>query len=384
MPQDAHVGDHSLDPMAACRAVYFAQEEGKHTAGHRYLSGLALARRIAALKRCEFAGFYDFSGSPGKPLYFVASETLIGRNRALQLGIESENDLFGGVVPHGFVATKSIGHPLIASAAAVPPGWSNDFANEVCDAVLVGFTAFCVEDAHRAGLSLLERGPVRLKPGAAEGGLEQAVVSCVADLEAAIDRLKQQEIERCGIVLEEDLADTITCSVGRVKVGDLLVTYCGTQQLTQNNAGGTAYGGSTIFVVRGDFEDLLQSPIAPADRLAVKQARLYDAAAFRHFPGLIASRRNYDVVQGLNINGQLRSAVLEQSWRLGGSTGAEVVALEAFAAEPRLKAVRAACIEAYGKSPVIPADALIYFQGDDPAVGPLTKYARVEARHYAL
>jgi len=42
-------------------------------------------------------------------------------------------------------------------------------------------------------------------------------------------------------------------------------------------------------------------------------ARLYDGAAFRHFPGLIASRRNYDVVQGLNINGQLRSAVLEQS-----------------------------------------------------------------------
>jgi Protein of unknown function (DUF3182) len=384
VPQDAHIGDRSLDPIAACRVVYLAEPEGQHPATHRYLSGLALARRIAGLKRCEFAGPYDVSISLAKPLYFVTNETLIGRNRARQLGIESENDLFGGVAPYGFVATKSISHPLIGNAAAVPVGWSKDFADEVSNAVLVGFSSFGLADAHRAALSLLGRGPFRLKPGAAEGGLEQVVVSRAADLEAAIDGLKQEEIERCGVVLEEDLVDTITCSVGRVKVGDLLATYCGTQQLTRNNAGATAYGGSTLFVVRGDFEDLLAADIAPNDRLAVVQARLYDRAAFRHFSGLIASRRNYDVVQGLDVDGQRRSAVLEQSWRLGGSTGAEVVALEAFAAEPRLKAVRAACVEAYGKNPVVPGDALIYFHGDDPGVGPLTKYARVEARHHAL
>jgi hypothetical protein len=384
VPQNAPIGDRSLDPIAACRVVYLAEADGRHPATHRYLSGLALAGRIAALKRCEFVGPYDVSASLGKQLYFVTNETLIGRNRALQLGIESEDDLFGGAAPYGFVATKSIGHPLIANAAAVPAGWSKDFANEVSQAVLVGFSSFSLADAHRAGLSLLGRGPFRLKPGAAEGGLEQVVVSRVADLEAAIDGLKQAEIERCGVVLEEELVDTITCSVGRVKIGDMLATYCGTQQLTRNNAGATAYGGSTLFVARGDFDNLLESDIAPNDRLAVAQARLYDGAAFRHFPGLIASRRNYDIVQGQDVDGQHRSAVLEQSWRLGGSTGAEVVALEAFAAEPRLKAVRAACVEAYGENPAIPADALIYFHGDDPDVGPLTKYARVEARHHAL
>ena len=77
---------------------------------------------------------------------------------------------------------------------------------------------------------------------------------------------------------------------------------------------------------------------------------------------------------------QLRSGVLEQSWRIGGASGAEVAALEAFRAEPALRAVRAATVELYGQDvPPPPAHATVYFRGVDEKDGPMTKYALVES-----
>jgi hypothetical protein len=67
--------------------------------------------------------------------------------------------------------------------------------------------------------------------------------------------------------------------------------------------------------------------------------------------------------------------VLEQSWRIGGASSAEVAALEAFARDPHLRAVRAECVEAYGKCARPPDDAVVYFSGVDSVVGQITKYA---------
>ena len=101
-------------------------------------------------------------------------------------------------------------------------------------------------------------------------------------------------------------------------------------------------------------------------------------AAWSAFPGMILSRRNYDVAQGLDAEGHPRSGVLEQSWRRGGASGAEIGALEAFRADPSLRAVRAISREIYGDAPALPANAAVYFSGDDPHVGPLTTYAWTE------
>ena len=112
--------------------------------------------------------------------------------------------------------------------------------------------------------------------------------------------------------------------------------------------------------------------------VAIEQARTYDAAAFRCFPGLFASRRNYDVAQGQDARGQPRSGVLEQSWRVGGASGAEVEALAAFRANPWLRAVRATSTEVYGPDVSVPANAIVYYEGVDDRGGPLTKYTVVE------
>lgn len=174
---------------------------------------------------------------------------------------------------------------------------------------------------------------------------------------------------RYGISLEQDLADVTTYSVGQVRVDDLVASYCVTQRLTRNNAGHDVYGGSDLLVARGDFDALLALNPGPAACRAIDQARRYNRAAFECFTGLIASRRNYDVAQGIDAAGCPRSGVLEQSWRVGRASGAEVAALAAFRADPTLMSVRASSTEIYGANPSLPPHASFYFQGTDARVG---------------
>ena len=97
----------------------------------------------------------------------------------------------------------------------------------------------------------------------------------------------------------------------------------------------------------------------------------------RAFPGFFASRRNYDVVAGRDADGTRRSGVLEQSWRIGGASPAELLAMETFAADPSLSQVRTACHEDHGGVP--PGGAIVHYQGVDPRLGPLAKYAVLES-----
>ena len=115
-------------------------------------------------------------------------------------------------------------------------------------------------------------------------------------------------------------------------------------------------------MARGDFDALLTLDHAPFARRAIAQARVYDEAALRCFPELFASRRNYDVANGIDAHGRQCAGVLEQSWRVGGASGAEVEALLAFRSDSALAAVRASTTEVYGDRVVPPADAIVYFR----------------------
>ena len=95
-------------------------------------------------------------------------------------------------------------------------------------------------------------------------------------------------------------------------------------------------------------------------RMAAEQALAYHRAALLFFPGMFASRCNYDVAQGIDDGGQWRSGVLEQSWRIGGASGAEVGALHALQDDPELRMVRASTHEVYGdEAPRRPAPGSI-------------------------
>jgi hypothetical protein len=357
--------------------VEYTSQAGGLLDAHDRAARAEIARRIAALQGLDYAGEYDSAARyPGR-VYFVPSDTLVGRACASQLGIRSERDLFGGVVPAAILATKAITHPLVDPAALPPEGWSSAFPGTVRNAVLPGFSIFTPEQAHAAGKRLFEYGPVRVKPVRATGGHGQKVAMSMSELEEIIAFLDPADLI-AGIVLEQNLVSVTTSSVGQVLVGDLTAAYFGSQRLTADNGGKEVYGGSEIVVVRGTLETLLALDLPKELRVAVAQACAYDAAT-ACLPGMFASRRNYDVAQGLDATGSWRSGVLEQSWRVGGATGAEIAALEAFRADPGLRMVRASTREIYGESEPPPPHATLYFRGVDARIGPLTKYALVEA-----
>lgn len=352
-----------------------------HPTGHNHLSRLALCTKIAELRGANIASEPQQGETPGRP-YFVPAQPLTSADAAA-LGIADEGDLFGGVVPHAYMTSKCITHPLVRADAAAPAGWTPSFAEEVRSAVLPGYSCYSPDDALAAGRQLLSLGPVRLKLGDADGGRDQSVARTMTDLEAQIAGLDAGRIAEGGLVLEQNLSDVATFSVGQVRIGPYVASYCGTQRLVPNNQGEEAYGGSRLFVVRGEFTELLLAGLDERHALAVRQARLYDAAAHVHFPGFFASRRNYDIVQGTDREGRFQSGVLEQSWRPGGASPAELLALLALRDDPSLVSVETCCQEDYGTPPDLGPESWVYYQGDDAVTGPLTKHARIVARTHA-
>jgi len=371
----------AVRPHELVRTVAVAFHPGsKPMVWHKRISSLSLAERIARLRGFAFAGTHDPKLAYPGHFYLVPEQTLIGSGN--EFGVKDDDDFFGGLVSHPVIATKAITHPLF-EGSPVPDGWSESFPAVVREVVLEGWSAFDMASARAASLALLEAGPIRLKLAGEDGGHGQCVVSEAAALDEALEAMAEA-IEAGGIVVERNLDQITTYSIGRLSVGDLHVAYCGTQGPTKNNEGGEAYGGSNLYVVKGGFDELMAAPVPEEVRRAASHARLYDAAADVHFAGFLASRRNYDVIAGRDEAGKEWCGVLEQSWRMGGATPAELVALEAFAADPELLAVQAACVEVYGPEPMVPDDAVISFTGEDPEVGHLTKFARIEARYHAF
>lgn len=85
------------------------------------------------------------------------------------------------------------------------------------------------------------------------------------------------------------------------------------------------------------------------------------------------------MIDGRDRDGRRRSGVLEQSWRIGGASPAEIAALRAFADDPSLDVVHASSHEAHGPC-TVPAGADVHYHGVDPEWGRMTKYSTV-ARH---
>jgi hypothetical protein len=143
-----------------------------------------------------------------------------------------------------------------------------------------------------------------------------------------------------------------------------------------NNEKRPVYGGSDLVCVRGGWDGLNRLPTSNAGRISVDKVRVYDEAA-NAYPGFIASRRNYDIGLGFDVNGQLRSGVFESAWRVGGATGAEVAALAEFMRDSSVEVVEASHVEEFGENREPPSGAVTSIQLDDPQDGPLIRYTVV-------
>jgi hypothetical protein len=360
--------------MTGVVVVYFSEFAARLYA-HEKATLFDVAAMIARLKGCEIASSYDAACKYTGKIFFVPDDTLV-LDEASSLDIRSAGDFFGGVVPHPVVKTKAITHGLVSSNAYRPEGWSRAFAQKVRDAVLRGYTAFTVQDARVAAARLLMHGAVRVKQALRDGGKDQTVITRIAELDELLEMLSVETIATFGLVLEENLRRVTTLSVGQVTVGGLKIAYHGTQRTVVNNKGEHVYGGSHLVCVRGGWEALDRLPMPPSVRLGVAQARSYDCAA-NEFRSFLASRRNYDVGQGLDGESQWRSGVFEPSWRSGGASTAELAAMTAFANDPSLQVFEASTVKDFGRARAAPRHALIHFEGDDPEDGPILRYTIV-------
>ena len=269
--------------------VAYVSDQQVHASEHERITQAEFARRLAALKDYEAGGLYDPRRHYPGHIYFVPGSTLT-TEQAAALGIRGPDDLFGGVVPHAFVATKVISHPLVEPAAALP-GWNRAFGAQVGDAVLAGYAAFNHDDARRAGLRLLESGPVRIKPVLATGGLGQSVARDAAELQRAarVDRPERSHVARAGARRESSERGPHLqrrSSEGRRSHGKLLRPPAPDAQ--QSGSGG-------LRRLRPDrrarrFRRLAGDRMTPPEiRCAIEQAQRYNAAVIACYPA--SSRR---------------------------------------------------------------------------------------------
>ncbi len=386
MQQQAVGNRLALDaPRHAPRPTVFFHRSnpGQSADSHDAVTKSHVARSLASLLGGEFGGDLPAQPDGSAPAYLVPTETITSLAEARRLGIAGVDDLFGGVVPHPFVATKLISHPLVEDATAAPVGWSRACGERNRSAVLPGYSVFSAGDARKAFDRLAPTGAVRLKDPGGVGGGGQWVAHDRDDFESRLATFDAETLAAHGLVLELDLNEPRTYSVGQVVVGELRACYIGVQSLTRNNHGQSVYGGSSLLVTRGTMDSLLQLGLEPAMHTAVQQALVYHHAALDCFTGMFASRCNYDVIQGRDAAGREHTGVLEQSWRIGGASGAEAAALHAFRDEPRLQRVRASTVEVYGDAVRLPSGAKVTYSGVDAHAGRLTKYVLVAAHVHA-
>jgi hypothetical protein len=287
-------------------------------------------------------------------------------------------DLWGGYVDHDFICTKAISHGLLNNKAHAPQGWSSLFCERVRGVVLDGLSVFALDDARPAAERLLDSGPIRIKPVHACAGRGQEVIKSLDQFDAVLARPDAEAMFSQGVVLEQDLDNVVTHSVGQSFIGDKVLTYCGDQYLTEDGQGEQVYGGSNLLVVQGDYDDLLALPLPEDVQLAIRQAQVFDRAANEAYPGFFASRRNYDIAQGQDNAGIQRSGVLEQSWRMGGASSAEVAALQSFINDPGMRAIHVSSVETYIDQP-LPADAIEVYRGPAENTDFLLKYVTVKS-----
>lgn len=380
-PNHRNPGMPSMSPVhAPPRSVFTAEACACPRDAHERASQAWAARRLATLLGWEFAGAHDPrspSPQPGRA-YFVPDETLTTA-QADALGIACEDDLFGGVVPHAFVASKVVTHALPGPGSAAPEGWAHALGAHLAGAVLPGFSVFDPDEVEAAGLRLLALGgQVRLKPAQARGGGGQQLVADPQALREAAAALDPDSIRRYGLVLEQHLDQADTVSVGEIRVAGLRLAYLGRQRQIRDRQGEEVYGGSSLRVVRGGLEALQDHARDATERTALRQVLAYDAAVQAAYPGFYASRRNYDVVAGLDPAGRWRCGVLEQSWRLGGASPAELAALEVFLAGDDGQPLDVSCHESHDPEQAPPPGAQVHFHDPAAVRGPVLKYALVD------
>lgn len=364
-------------------AVYSDNYLGHGGKLNAYTRAIGIASKIANLRGgCGVEEFVPSSMNPDR-YYFIPIYPLVAP-QAEKLGIRGPEDFYGGVLPVTYMTGKGVTHGLVRGDSTKPTGWVEEFPHAISSTVLPGFTVFSEGDAVVAAKKLAQEGLTpRGKRAAATSGYDQYIIRNEKDLERALGDISHDELKRDGYVIEANLENPITLIIGQAEIDGMFVSYYGKQRSTKDTKGKEyAFGGSDLFMVQGKLRDLqeqIKGKNLPYAELAIEQVIKFDDHAMNSL-GMFGSRRTYDVIQG-SSSGDFYSGVTDPSWRLGGSSASEILALQAFRKNPNLKVVigstnnifydrRASRSSRYyyqtlDKNLRLPEDAFISFQGQD-------------------
>ena len=131
---------------AAARSLGFYRCGDGPLQGHDLATRAEVARQLADVLGYRFSGGVVSAAELPEGAYVVPSDTLTSLEEARRLNIAGPEDLFGGVVPHPFVATKLVTHPLVSRRAAAPAHWVHELGHELAGCVLPGYSVFGRDD----------------------------------------------------------------------------------------------------------------------------------------------------------------------------------------------------------------------------------------------
>lgn len=333
------------------------------------------AKHITTTYGWEHKGEYPGSHHPANKTFFLPHDTLVMcTEEAKQLGIHSENDFYGGLVPEPFLATKVIMHPLVSAHAHRPHGWTDIFVPRANNHVPVGYAVFSKQDAKQAAELLLRvSGAVRGKDPRGTGGLGQIVLRTRDEIEAVIETLDELQLGQHGYIFERHLQITRSLSIGQSKINGDLISYYGFQRQNYLSEERTEYTGSDLIVVRGDYAQLCRTdPLAANLAHAIEQVAAFQSALSTN-RNIMVSRLNIDIIQGYDAkDGKWFSIPTDPSLRAGGAP--DIHALAVMKQHPALKRVSASSyIKFYQdgeENPQIPEEAMIHFHEQDEQFRP--------------
>jgi hypothetical protein len=318
----------------------------------------AVARRVAGILGVEVCDISRLrTDRTGSDRNYVVPVNALSQDEAERYGVRDADSVLGGIVFHPMQAEKGALHPPVSPDADVPPWYSRSFANRVVEAgtVFPGFVAFTEDDAQNALTILKGDGfSVRFKRLPESESRGQFPVQTPDQLQKVIHEDLATFLE-CGAVLEAGVQDPTEINLAFVRMDGVNYSWIG---MPKHETGFQ----TDLTVVRGDFGVLADHLSDPNELVALRQAQtVFDT--YRSF-GAEIGRGVLDVLQGYVTDDTFASGVVDPSLRVGGSTPAELRAIEELRKSPDITKVVTRVVNDYTHSHRYDSDGYEVFAQD--------------------
>lgn len=262
-------------------------------------------------------------------VYTVPAVTL-DPSRAKSFVAKTVDDFYGTKVEYLGHVGKAILHPVFGKA--VPSFYSSKFAQVVTDYTLPGYSVFTPEAAIEAYRQFPCR-ETRVKLTNESDGLGQFTVKSEMELTKILKDLDPKMIKTEGLVLEPNLRDATTISVGYIILGSLPYSFIAHQKNDIAEDGRNRYLGARVLICKGGLRGLNLLPsLNSEEREAVAKADGFNEAYGYFNP--VASRLSFDCLFGQTENGESLSGITDITARLGGTCPALVLAVNKLKIAP--------------------------------------------------